>query len=130
MQEQRHLKSPQLLLSKVQRRVWHIAWKIWEHRNKFLHETNHSYHPTEIIAINAEIEQEWNRNLEDIPREHSALFSGMLQAIIRKTHTAKLRWLTTIWSLREVTNPHYLTTNSQITDPMTRHRYQRWKENL
>ena len=78
MQEQRHLKSPQLLLSKVQRRVWHIAWKLWEHRNKFLHETNHSYHPTEIIAISAKIEKEWKRNLEDIQREHSVFFSGTL----------------------------------------------------
>ena len=67
MKDTRDTRSTQLLLSKVQRRIWQIAWDIWEHRNKFLHKTNHSYHPTEIKAINQEIIQEWTRNLDKIP---------------------------------------------------------------
>ena len=40
--------SSQLLLSKVQRRIWKVAWSLWAHRNNFLHDRNKSFHPQEI----------------------------------------------------------------------------------
>ena len=121
-------KSAQLLLSRLQRRIWQIAWNIWDHRNKFLHEENNSYHPTEINAINKEIEHEWVRHVDNLPPQYSTLFSGTLDDKQKKTHTAKLRWLTTIWALRETHNPDYFLTCTHEIEPMTRYRYMRWKE--
>ena len=116
-------KSTILLLSKVQQRIWQIAWDIWEHRNKFLHEENKSYHPTETKAINKEIEQEWHRKLDKLPSKYTSLFSGTLEAKLKQQHVVKLKWLATIWSLREIYDTNDLSTTSTIADPMTRHRY-------
>ena len=44
-----------LFLSKTQRRIWQIAWALWEHRNKFLHDRNKSFHPKEIKNLQEEI---------------------------------------------------------------------------
>ena len=103
---------------------------MWEHRNKFLHETNFSYHPQEIIEINREVENEWNTNLNGLPTTYSTLFTGTLEAKISKTHRMKLKWLTTVWALRETHTPDYFTTTAAIADPMTRYRYLKWKEYL
>ena len=129
MESQASAKSPQLLLSKAQRKIWHIAWMMWDHRNKFLHEENKSYHPNEIIGIDREIRQEWSMNLDQIPPTYAALFSGTLEQKLKKQHSAKIRWLTTIWSLREIHTPDYLTNVQHTIEPMTRYRYIQWKEN-
>ena len=130
LQQRNSEKSPYLLLASVQRKIWKIAWDIWEHRNKFLHETNHSYHPTEKRAIDKEIAHEWEKQLDGLPRQYLTLFHGTLQQKHAKSHTAKLKWLTTIWTLREMVNPNYFTQVHHDIDPMTRHRYLAWKDNL
>ena len=121
-------RSTQLLLSRVQRRIWHIAWQAWEHRNTFLHEEQNSYHPEERKLINREVEQEWTKGLDTIPTLYAPLFSGTLEEKKRKKHAAKLKWLTTVWSLREATNPEYFNQTSTVTDPLTRYRYMRWRD--
>ena len=129
MASQQSNKSPQLLLTKLQRRIWHIAWKAWEHRNNFLHEDNNSYHPEEIKLIKKEIEQEWGKGLEAIPQQYGQLFQGSMESLLKKKHTAKLKWLTTVWSLREAQRSDYFLTIPTIADPLTWYRYMRWKDN-
>ena len=99
MKDMQSEKSPILLLSKLQRQIWHIAWKAWEHRNTVLHEDQNSYHPEEIKLINNEIKQEWELGADAIPQQFPQLFGGTLEALMKKKHTAKLKWITTIWSL-------------------------------
>ena len=122
-------KSPQLLLSKLQRCIWLIAWKSWEHRNKFLHEENKSYHPEEIKLIKKEIDQEWTTGLDKIPQQYAQLFSGKLEDILKKKHNAKLKLLTTAWSLQEAHATDCFLTTPTISDPLIRYRNLRWKEN-
>ena len=48
---QQSAKSPMLILSKTQRKIWMIAWNMWLHRNSILHEENHSIHPNEVKSL-------------------------------------------------------------------------------
>ena len=80
-----------------------------------------SYHPQETIAINKEIENEWNLGLNGLHSSHSGLFSGHLEAHLKTSHKNKLRWLITVWSLREAQTPDYFVTSHSVADPMTRY---------
>ena len=122
--------SAEILMSKVQRKIWHIAWEMWKHRNKFLHETNYSHHPQEIKEIDLEVEYEWNRNLDLLSPTYSTLFHGTLEDKLSKPHRMKLKWLVTLWALRELHQPDYFTTVVTANDPMTRYRYLKWKTQI
>ena len=114
------IKSPKLLISQLQRKVWHIAWRMWEHRNLFLHDTNYSFHPQEIKAIDTDIKSEWERGLDALPQQYVTLFNGTLERKLGIPHRDKLKWLATIWALRELQQPNYFQTVSTTTEPMTK----------
>ena len=122
--------SSQLLLSKVQRRIWKVAWSLWAHRNNFLHDRNKSFHPQEIKDIVKEITFEKNKGLSTLSNKFDTLFSKSLQQILEQSHINKLHWLVTVWTARELVNPAYLYENTANADPLTRQRYFKWKESL
>ena len=103
---------------------------MWEHRNMFLHDTNSSLHPHEIITINKEIEYEHTQGLSLLPSSHTGLFSEGLLVLLGKTLPLKLNWLTTVWTLRELHNTSYFLDTNTIVDPLSRYRYLRWKQTL
>ena len=90
----------------------------------------HSYHPQEIKDINKEITHEWVIGLGSLNNQHSSLFNGTLEDKLKSNHKTKLRWLTTVWTLRELQHPEYLSQAMEQSDPMTRYRYLRWKLHL
>ena len=124
------VQSSQLLLSKTQRRIWQIAWSLWEHRNNFLHDRNKSFHPKEINDIKLEIKYEWSKGIDELSNKYSTLFSKPLQHILELSHIDKLNWLVTVWTARELYNSAYLFENTASVDPLTRQRYLKWKELL
>ena len=91
-------KSASLLLSKVQRRIWHIAWAVWTEKNTFLHQAWHSIHPQDEAHLNKEIACEHRKGLEHLPREYQSVFNIPLQKIV--THG--------VWIARETIYPAYL----------------------
>ena len=122
--------SSQLLLSKVQRRIWKIAWALWEHRNNFLHDRNKSFHPQEIKDVVNEITFEKQKGLDTLSNKFHTLFSKSLQQLLDQLHINKLNWLVTVWTARELVNPAYLYENTSAVDPLTRHWYLKWKQSL
>ena len=123
-------KSSTLLLSKAQRRIWMVAWAMWEQRNLFLHDTNQSFHPQELKAIDTEIQYELGKGLANLAPTYSPLFSINLPSFLETSHVNKLNWITTIWTVRELNNPAYFLDNDTDMDPLTRYRYLRWKQQL
>ena len=99
-------------------------------QNGLWHETHQSYHPVEKRALDKEIGHEWGRHLDGLPRKYLTLFNGTLEQKQAKSHLDKLKWLTTIWTLRETVSSTYFTQLQHEIDPMTRHRYMSWKEAL
>ena len=128
---QNNTKSTILLLSKVQRRIWQIAWRLWDHRNKILHDENKSFQPSDIQNINKKIQYEWKKNVDTLHPSYSSLFGRQLHTILTKSHVNKLNWLITVWSVRELQNPLYLTENTHPqAEPMSRYQYLSWKQNI
>ena len=82
-------KSSILLLSKVQRCKWKIAWDMWEHRNNHLHSGKSSIPEVERQAINDEVTNEWNIGISALPAHHQHLFRGTLQEKLRKVTITK-----------------------------------------
>ena len=52
-------RSGSLWISKLQQRIWHIAWKLWDQRNNVLHSDGLTIHRYETDLIDQEITQEW-----------------------------------------------------------------------
>jgi hypothetical protein len=72
-------KSSLLWISRVQRRIWLMAWNMWEHRNNFLHNDGTTIHTYETRAINEEIREEWTTGLGQLSPTYNHLFNGDLQ---------------------------------------------------
>ena len=88
------LQSSQLLLSKTQRQIWMVAWALWEHRNKFLHDRNKSFHPQEINEIHRDFAIEWNNGLDGLLTKYASLLSKPLPHLLNQSNVHKFNWLT------------------------------------
>ena len=119
--------SSMLLLSKVQRRIWHIAWEMWSQRNDHLHGDSSSTPVVEQRAINTEIATEWETGAAMLPVRHQHLFQGTLQQCLQKSYHNKRTWLASVWSAREMIDVNYLANNPSTTDATCRLRYIQWK---
>ena len=120
-----------LLLSKVQRRIWHIAWSIWTQRNTYLHEARNSVHPQEEVQLNNEIVYEYRKGLEHLPPEYQPVFNHPLQQILTRNIQHRVSWLFGIWVARETIYPAYLSLPS-INNPNNtlRFKFIQWKEKI
>jgi hypothetical protein len=121
----RSQKSSLLWISRVQRKIWMIAWEMWDHRNMFLHNKGASIHAYEMQALEGEINNEWNTGLDQLPQNYSHLFSGTVQDRMLDTVNNKLMWLISVWSARdnEIHVGPMRERNSTITTI-----YDRWKK--
>ena len=119
--------SALLLLSKAQRRIWQIAWELWNQRNQHLHGEQHSIPEVEKQAINAEVTHEWNLDNSALPARHRHLFRSTLEHRLQKSYHSKRIWLASVWAARETIDTNYLENNPLQTDSTIRLRYDQWK---
>ena len=124
-------KSALLLLSKVQRRIWHIAWLIWTDRNTYLHEARNSIHPQEETQLNDEIAYEHRKGLASLPTVYQPVFNTTLQQILTRSIQHKVAWLFGVWVAREAVYPAYLSLPSiEFPNSTLRFKYVQWKEKI
>ena len=95
-------KSPLLWMSKFQRRVWEIPWKLWEHRNQALHGDGSLIHIQEKRNIDFAIMREWSIGNHNIDARFRNLFQGRIQDRLRDSNEAKRLWLASVWSARDM----------------------------
>ena len=93
-------RSSVLWISRLQRKIWHIAWSMWLHRNNALHSDGTTIHQYETTMLDREIVQEWNRQ-HSLPSQYAHMFKGTLQQRLQSTTHQKQRWLASIWSAQE-----------------------------
>lgn len=94
-------RSSILWMSRVQRRIWIIAWNLWEHRNRHLHNDGKTIHSVELTSLDAEIRTEWDMGLGQLPPKYSYLFNGSIQQRIEDTVKHKLMWINSLWAARD-----------------------------
>ena len=124
-------KSAILLMVKVQRKIWHIAWTLWTSRNSHLHVTRQSIHPQQEVHLIDEIKYELDKGIEDLPQVYQTRFRHTIEEIDRKSLQYKVNWLFGIWTARESRNPIYLSLPSLPAPNTTlRLKYVQWKESI
>jgi hypothetical protein len=84
-------------LTALIQKLWDIAWDMWDHRNRVLHETEHS------VAHELQTQQITDQFLlgaAGLPRKARALFSKGLQHLLRQQPAYKTAWLIRIHAAR------------------------------
>ena len=96
------MKSPELWIARFQRRIWEIAWQLWQQQNKFLHNDGRTIHFQETAAVNREIRKEYVMAGVGLPPSYQHLFQGDREeeVITQSIHT-KQEWLKSVWVARD-----------------------------
>ena len=97
-------RSSLLWMSKFQRRIWEIPWKLWNHRNETLHGDGNQIHKQEDRNINFAIIKEWNLGIQDLGPQFLNLFRGRINDRLKDTSEYEKLWLANVWSARDYTN--------------------------
>lgn len=108
-------KSEILWMAKLQRKLWEIAYKMWDHRNNDLHREGLTIHKHELQALNNEIMTEFTIGIDLLPRRrYSNLFQGTVRERLQDNHHLKRMWLTNMWTARDKFGSNFLRQRSVI----------------
>jgi hypothetical protein len=90
-------RSSKRWVTSIIKKLWQIAWDIWEHRNGYLHARNtglHSLNTNEIIAA------EFNKGCATLDRETRVLFRPGWEAITNKPIEVREQWIKRVQAAR------------------------------
>jgi hypothetical protein len=119
-------RSSLLWISRVQRKIWEIAWKMWDQRNQILHNNGETIHTYEMKALDIEIREEMRSGLNGLHRKYQHLFHGTTRTKLEMTLHHKRMWIMSIWAARDNTEEVY---NTRQRDNDIEMIYNRWKKN-
>ena len=108
----RSMKSPELWIARFQRRIWEIAWWLWQRQNEFLHNDGRTIHFQETAALNRETRKEYLMTGIGLPLSYQHLFQGDREDLITQPIHAKQEWLTSVWVARD----HHMPTQVRPRD--------------
>ena len=94
-------KSAVVALSLLQKRLWKVAFKLWEHRNSFKHDTKMRLCNHDHTSLQDEIIKEWRTGKDLMHARFAYLLDGTIADIFCKSIHAKKQWLFTIWCARD-----------------------------
>jgi hypothetical protein len=93
----RSRKSSKRWITALIRKLWQVAWDLWEHRNGYLHEKEDN-----LISkqVNKGIQDQLKLGYCELDRQTQALFSRGLAAILRKPLDIRQQWLRRVKAAR------------------------------
>jgi hypothetical protein len=94
----RSRKSSKRWLSALIRKMWQIAWDLWEHRNGYLHDCENSIIS---IEVNQNIVSQFDLGHRQLDRSTRALFNPGCPAILRKPLDIRIAWLRRVQTARD-----------------------------
>jgi hypothetical protein len=80
------------------RKMWQVAWDLWEHRNGYLHEADNN-----LISqqVNQNIELQFQMGTNNLDRETKKLFKlGARQVLVKKPLEIRQQWLRRVQAAR------------------------------
>ena len=92
--------SSLLWVSKVQRCIGQIVWKMWKQCNYVLHTDGSTLHQYEADIWDDEINIYWNQQ-QRLPNHYTHPFHGTLEAILNSCIHQKRHWLASVWTAQE-----------------------------
>jgi hypothetical protein len=98
-------RSSRRWLSALIRKMWQIAWDLWEHRNGYLHNEENNLISGEV---NQKIFAEFQLGCKQLDKNTRALFQLGLSAILQKPLDIRVQWVRRVQAAREraVTEVH------------------------
>jgi hypothetical protein len=92
-------RSPKRWTSALIRKLWQIAWDLWEHRNGFVHEREAGLVSEQI---NRHIQEEFQKGFQDLDTNTKILFHARAGAICKKPLEIRLQWLKRVQTARAI----------------------------
>jgi hypothetical protein len=86
----------------VIKKLWDVAWDLWEHRNGFLHDAEYQETLYNMANVNAEIRFQFERGCEKLPQRVRYLFEGNLSELLTTSVQHRHKWLATVTAAREM----------------------------
>ena len=86
--------------TKLIKKLWNILWDIWEFRNETVMTSEIVLHSPENEAINRQIDQEYDKGLDQIPARWCNLFQQPAQVTKGKSILYRKEWIATVEKLR------------------------------
>lgn len=94
----RSRKSPRRWISALIRKLWLIAWDLWEHRNGFLHDKDQSIL---ISQLDAQIAEQFEIGHTSLDVNTKSLFKQGLPFILKRPIDVKHQWLRRVCAARD-----------------------------
>jgi len=101
-------KSSKRWTAELIKKLWNIAWKMWEHCNGAL--LNSANHQADIIEskINNQVWEMFTSRLYMVPRDAFALFQGTVEELLSHPKTYKEQWVASVQALIQQKQHHKL----------------------
>jgi hypothetical protein len=93
----RSRKSPRRWISALIRKMWLIAWDLWEHRNGYLHVKDSSIL---ISQLDAQIAEQFETGVTSLDSDTKSLFQQGLPFILTRPMDVKQQWLRRVRAAR------------------------------
>lgn len=119
-------RSALVLLSKLIKKLWELAHRMWEHRNDILHNDDSAIHQYDLLRLNIDLEREFLRGVETLPRRYYHLFTGTLESRLNDTPQRKRLWLTSVWAARD----KHGTAQASRRNHISAHNFNQWRAKI
>jgi len=89
-------KSSKRWTTELIKKLWNIAWDMWDHRNGILHHMDQPRHDILDSAINDQIRQLFSHGLQAVPRDAFTFFRRPMEEILSSSRWYKERWVASV----------------------------------
>jgi len=102
----RRKKSSKRWITELIKKLWEVAWDMWEHRNGILHSSTPSSDEILDSHINTKITLLHTASLCDLPRDAFTLFQTPLSKLLCHPRHYKEKWLASVEAAKERKRHH------------------------
>jgi hypothetical protein len=88
----------------VIKKLWDVAWDLWEQRNGFLHDAEYQDILHNVTSIDEEIKFQFQRGCAQLPQRARYLFDGSLSDLLATSIKHRQQWLASVTAARAMAN--------------------------
>jgi hypothetical protein len=86
------------------KKLWDIAWDLWEQRNGYLHDREYQETLNNMAGIDAEIRFQFRQGYTHLPRRAWYLFDGSVEDLLMTSLHYRQQWLDSITAAQAMAN--------------------------
>jgi hypothetical protein len=88
----------------VIKKLWDVAWDLWEQRNGFLHDTEYHAILYNTASLDSEIRFHFQQGASNLPQRTQYLFEGSLSELLTTSVRHRQKWLKSVVAARAMAN--------------------------